>query len=155
MRLAQGDLLRIPSGHPFANRYNRGLMARPKKARDVKRSALIRIRATMTEKKQLEEAAAEVGLNISDWIRTKAMGLPPLLRKPNPDREIMIRFMAAFGKVGSNLNQIARQLNRKQGSEEFDVPLTIVMQAVEEVRDVTQQLRILIQHGSYQGRREI
>lgn len=126
-------------------------MARPNKPGDAKRSALIRIRVTMTEKKQLQEAATEAGLNISDWIRTKAMGVQPLLRKSNPDREILIRYLAAYGRVGNNLNQVARQLNRKQGSEEFEVPISIVTQAIEEVREITHQLRRLIQYGNHKG----
>ena len=79
------------------------------------------------------------------------MGVQPLLRKPNPDREVLIRYLAAYGRIGNNLNQVARQLNRKQGSEEFEVPISIVTQAIEEVREITHQLRRLIYHGSHKG----
>ena len=122
-------------------------MARQAKPDDIRRAIIIRVRATMAEKKQLETRAAEAGLNVSDWIRTKAIGVEPLLRKPNPDREILLRYLAGYGKIGSNLNQISRQLNRKQETEEFEIPIRIVLQAIEEVRAITKQLRAIVDHG--------
>ena len=123
-------------------------MARPVKPDDTRRAVIIRVRASMAEKKRLQASAAEAGLNVSDWIRTRAVGVQPLLRKPNPDREILLRYLAGYGKIGSNLNQISRQLNRKQGTEEFEIPTRMVTQAIEEVRAITQQIRAILDHGS-------
>ena len=145
-RLAKGKLLRIPLD-TLSKIFFENYMARPTKQSADKRSAIIRVRATLAEKKQLEANAAEAGLTVSDWIRGKAIGAEPLLRKPHPDREVLLRYLAAYGRISSNLNQVSRQLNRKQDSEEFEIPIRIVAQALDEVREATAQIRNILKHG--------
>lgn len=105
------------------------------------RTSKLEVRVSLAEKKQIKAMAKEAGLTLSDWIRNKAIGSKPLLRKPTPDREILLRFLAAFGKAGSNLNQVARQLNRKQESEEFEIPLAYINQLLTDMKNLTDKLR--------------
>lgn len=111
------------------------------------RRASIRVRVTVAEKDALEQAAMQAGLTLSDWVRSKAIGSKPVFRKPTPERELMLRFLSEFGKTGSNLNQIARHMNRKQNSPEFVIPLELVTYAVNELRALADQLRKQLEHG--------
>ncbi len=125
-------------------------MAQSPKNGSARRSVSVRVRVTVAERKQVEQFAANAGLTISDWIRAKIVGAKPLLRKPSPDREVLLRLLASHGKVGSLLNQIARQLNRKQDTENVALPVESVMYIIEQVKTVTIQIRERLDHGSHQ-----
>lgn len=116
-------------------------MKRVDKAAPEKRTVTVPVRVTVTEKTKLKQLADEAGFTLSDWIRNKAIGSKPLLRKPSPDREIMLRFLASFGKAASNLNQLQRSINRKQHSEEFELPLATINYLLGELKTVTDKLR--------------
>ena len=116
-------------------------MKQADKASDNTRSKTVLVRVTVAEKTKLKIASKEAGLTLSDWIRSKAINSKPLLRKTNPDREVLLRLLAAFGKAGSNLNQIARQLNRRQEADEFEVPVKMIVFILDEIKAVTKQLR--------------
>ena len=97
----------------------------------------------------MEESATEAGLFLSDWIRMRAVDAMPQLRKPSPDREVLLRLLAALGKIGSNLNQVSRQLNRKQDSPEFILPLETILYAVEGFRTIVNQLRKTLDNAGH------
>lgn len=110
-------------------------------AGDRNRRARIELRVTVSEKKQLLFQCNEAGLSISDWIRSKALGLEPLLRKPNPDREILLRLLAAFGRIGSLLNQMTRAMHRKQQSDEYEIPIRDINLLLEDFKTLSNELR--------------
>ncbi|MBN8669400.1 MAG: hypothetical protein J0L80_01855 [Chitinophagales bacterium] len=110
-------------------------------AGDRYRRARIELRVTVAEKAKLMEACMEGGLNISDWIRYKALGLEPLHRKPNPDREILLRYLAMYGRICSLLNQAVRQMNRKQYSDEYEIPIGEIHMLVDEFKNLSAELR--------------
>ncbi len=112
-----------------------------------KLSAMVPVRVTVAEKEKLKKIADEDGLTLSDWIRKKLMGSKPRFRKPTPDREVLLRLLAAYGKAGSNLNQIARQLNRKQDSQEFEMPLANINQLLSDMKSLTDTLRKALSDG--------
>jgi uncharacterized protein (DUF1778 family) len=89
-------------------------MARPLKGGGDKRESIIRVRFTAAEKIQIQKAASSRGLTVSDFIRVLAINASPLFRKATPERAAFIKGLAELGKIGSNLNQIARAINRKQ-----------------------------------------
>ncbi len=116
-------------------------MTQIEKAAAEKRSVTVPVRVTVTEKIKLKTLADEAGFTLSDWIRSKAIGSKPLLRKPSPDREILLRLLAAYGKASSNLNQLQRSINRKQYTEEFELPLAYIKSLLMEMKELTEQLR--------------
>lgn len=93
-------------------------MTRPKKGGDEKRDIIVRVRFTMIEKQKLVEAADNAGLTPSDFVRVKTLGAAPVMRKPSPEREGFIKALAELGKIGSNVNQVSRALNRKNENGE-------------------------------------
>lgn len=89
-------------------------MKEKKKERMWNRTRRLHIRLTLDEKKKLTEMAKEHGLSISDFVRVTIIRSQPIMPKAKPDRALFIRTLAELGKVGSNVNQIAHQLNRER-----------------------------------------
>lgn len=89
-------------------------MARPQKDGADKRDFTIRVRVTSAEKLRIWQMAASAGYTPSDFMRLRTMAATqPVRHKPTPDRELLLNVMAELGKVGSNVNQIARHLNSR------------------------------------------
>ncbi len=120
-------------------------MERPIQDGADNRTLVVRLRVNVTEKKKLERMAIEAGLSLSDWIRSQAIDVTPIFRKPSPDREVLLRLLSELGKIGSNINQISRHMNRKQ--ENFTVPLEVIAYALEGLKTLTTHLREILEHG--------
>lgn len=88
-------------------------MTRPQKETDMKREHRITIRLTDTEFSIIENAATQAVMSISEYMRTQTME-----EKVNARFEIVAdvdqikKLIGEFGKIGSNLNQIARYFNQ-------------------------------------------
>ena len=88
-------------------------MTRPQKEMDMKREHRVTIRLTDTEFSIIENVAAQAEMNISEYMRTQTME-----GKVNARFEIVAdvnqikKLIGEFGKIGSNLNQIARYFNQ-------------------------------------------
>ena len=88
-------------------------MTRPQKETDMKREHRITIRLTDTEFSIIENAATQAEMSISEYMRTQTME-----GKVNARFEIVAnvdqikKLIGEFGKIGSNLNQIARYFNQ-------------------------------------------
>jgi len=93
-------------------------MARPEKDGDDKRTLMVYVRMTATEKSKLQTLSQNAGLTPSDFIRAKTLGVAPLMKKATPEREGFIKALTELNKVGSNVNQVARALNRKNENGE-------------------------------------
>ena len=84
-------------------------MARPTKAPHEKRSAsLPPVRVTQAELHSLQEQAEAVRLSPSEFIRQRVLSG----RITPPRSPAQASLIAELNRVGVNLNQIARQLNR-------------------------------------------
>jgi hypothetical protein len=115
---------------------------------DEKRTVMLRLRVSNHEKERLQELSKNAGLSLSDWIRKEAIGSKPVLRKPTPYRETLLRLLGSLNKQGSLLNQVARQLNRKQDSDEFEVPIETINDLLEKLKALTTEIRNEFKHGS-------
>ena len=88
-------------------------MTRPQKETDMKREHRVTIRLTDTEFSIIENAATQAEMSISEYMRTQTME-----GKVNARFEIVAdvnqikKLIGEFGKIGSNLNQIARYFNK-------------------------------------------
>jgi hypothetical protein len=109
--LVRGE--KSPLNPPLKSTAKKYLMARPNKNGNDKREFTIRVRVTSTEKLRIWELAADAGFTPSDFMRAKTIGGAPTRRTPSPDRTVLLNFLAELGKIGSNVNQIARALNRR------------------------------------------
>ena len=85
-----------------------------------------RMRCTPAEYAQLEAAAESAGLHIGPFMRMQCLGTPGprAARRPPVERAALAQILAQLGKCGSNLNQIARELNRGRDTP-ADIPEAI------------------------------
>ncbi len=121
-------------------------MARPNKGETEKRSIMLRLRLTAAEKKSLQAVADNAGLSISDFVRGKALSAQPLHRKATPERAALIKGLAGLGKIGSNINQIARVMNRLQ-NDAAPLPQQIIDDALTQIESLSQHLIKILSHG--------
>lgn len=77
------------------------------------RTSSVLIRLTPEERAEVEEAASRAGLTVASYGRRQMLGSTPprSVKRPPIEREAAARLLAALGKIGSNLNQIARSVN--------------------------------------------
>ncbi len=84
-----------------------------KKYNTPKRDRYIRARLTQDEKDDFDDRLASSGLSQSDFIRQAVFHSKiNLTIRTECSIEQMERMIAEYGKIGSNLNQIARHLNQ-------------------------------------------
>lgn len=86
-------------------------MPRPQKNISERRTKRAEIRLTEAEEITLIGLASDSGLSLSDLIRKVALGSKPRIQMANPERAALIKGLAELGKIGSNVNQIAKALN--------------------------------------------
>lgn len=85
-----------------------------RRVNDAKNS-FISVRCTAKEREAINEAATRAGLSIGAYLRTQALGNagPRAVRRPPVERKELARLLGHLGKLGSNLNQLARAFNRE------------------------------------------
>ena len=88
-------------------------MTRPQKETDMKREHRVPIRLTDTEFSIIENAAEQAEMSISEYMRTQTMeGRVNARFEIVADVAEIKKLIGEFGKIGSNLNQIARYFNQ-------------------------------------------
>lgn len=88
-------------------------MTRPQKETDIKREHRVTIRLTDTEFSIIENAATQAEMSISEYMRTQTMeGKVNARFEIVADVDHIKKLIGEFGKIGSNLNQIARYFNQ-------------------------------------------
>jgi len=83
------------------------------KSEKRQRDALLQVRLTAAERATLDAAAERAGLSLAGYARSTLLSAPPVrqARRPPVERAELARLLAQLGKIGSNVNQIARVLN--------------------------------------------
>lgn len=88
-------------------------MTRPQKETDMKREHRVTIRLTDTEFSIIENAAEQAEMSISEYMRTQTMeGQVNARFEIVADVAEIKKLIGEFGKIGSNLNQLARYFNQ-------------------------------------------
>lgn len=77
------------------------------------RSRQYSVRFTDAEAAELERKASDAGLSVAAYLRAASLGDagPRAARRPPVEREQLVLLSGLVGKLGSNVNQIARALN--------------------------------------------
>lgn len=99
------------------------------------RKAHLTIRLSPEERALLDEAAGKAGLTTGSYARERALGAPAprAVRRAPVERKELVRLLGELGKIGSNLNQIAKSLNT--GVLVYETEVAAAQQAVVEMRD--------------------
>ncbi|MBS0542634.1 MAG: plasmid mobilization relaxosome protein MobC [Proteobacteria bacterium] len=91
--------------------------ARKKSSNKRRRTITLRCRALPAEAVQITKLAEDLGMSVSAVLLQAALETKirrPRKKLPSPDRKALAQLTGQLGKVGSNLNQIARHANREQ-----------------------------------------
>jgi len=77
------------------------------------RQRVVAVRCTDAELAAIAERAARAGMTVGAFMRHQATGTtgPRALRRPQVDRALLAQVLAALGRYGSNMNQLAHQAN--------------------------------------------
>ena len=87
-------------------------MARPKKAEALRRSHQVMLRFTDIEYDRLSAQAEAAQLPLAEYLRKQVTGKQVKVKyEIVADLPELKKLIAEFGKIGSNLNQIARHFN--------------------------------------------
>lgn len=88
-------------------------MARPKKEKELKQNHPVMLRFNGTEYEIIAENAKGAGLPLAEFLRKQIMGKRVTVKyEIVADVPELKKLIAEFGKIGSNLNQIARHFNQ-------------------------------------------
>lgn len=129
-------------------------MARPKKEKPEGRFHHITLRLSDAEYNLIMETAKEMGLCRSDYIRKVLLDGPAAIRyEIVADMPELRRLASEFGKIGTNLNQIARYFHMggvrsKAMQDEIHECITKIFEMREEVRKMAGDY-----HGSVETHR--
>ena len=95
----------------FFSERNYG-MARPKKEKELRHKHQIMLRLTDTEYEIVTENAKSTNLPLAEYARKQVMKQKVIAKyEIVADLPELKKLVAEFGKIGSNLNQIARHFN--------------------------------------------
>jgi hypothetical protein len=100
-----------------------------------KRSRVLTLRVNSQEAQAIDEMVASTGLSLSALLRNALLKTPPPRgsRRAGVDQEAAARVLAALGKIGSNLNQLAKHAN--MGRKDLDIQeLRIALRDLSELR---------------------
>lgn len=87
-------------------------MARPKKEKELRHDHRINLRLTGTEFEVVEENAKNANLPVATYARRQLMNKKVIAKyEIVADVPELKKLIAEFGKIGSNLNQIAHHFN--------------------------------------------
>ena len=87
-------------------------MARPKKEKELQHKHQIMLRLTDTEYEIVSESAKAAHLPLAEYVRKQIMKQKVTAKyEIVEDLPELKKLVAEFGKIGSNLNQIARHFN--------------------------------------------
>ena len=84
-----------------------------KRKLDDARGKFVAVRCSAAEYAAINAAAAQAGHSIGAYLRMAALGSagPRAVRRPPVEKEALARLLGEIGKLGSNVNQIARAVN--------------------------------------------
>ena len=76
----------------------------------------IGLRVTAADLDRIKEKAQEAGYKIGGYLRALALGSagPRAVKRPRVEREQLARLLGEIGKVGSNVNQLAKWSNTEK-----------------------------------------
>ncbi len=124
-------------------------MARPKKENPPTKERFIHVRVTEDLYDVIAKEAEEAHLSVSEYLRKLATDKRITLRKEvvfdNPE---LLSALSNLGKIGSNLNQIARHLN-EGGSMNLSLRKEL-LQCITELRYIREDVKEMA--GEYRGR---
>lgn len=124
------------------------IMGRPKKKKALDHNNIITLRLTDIELAYLDQSAESLHITRSDYLRNLLLEKPMIYKyEIVADNEQLKKLNAEIGKIGSNLNQIAKHLN--QGGVRSMILQDRVHECIDKLFDLRRQVMELA--GDYYG----
>lgn len=97
------------------------------------------VRLSDEERAAVDAAAERAGLETGSYIRQVLLGAPAprAMRRPQIERKELARLLGELGKIGSNLNQLAKATN--QGLTVYQNEILFALGGLKVVRDAILQ----------------
>jgi len=140
--------LRGDSAIPLDPHAKTEKMTRPKKIDGTRRTLRVDIRLNSLEQHRLFQQATSRGLSVSDYIRLTVLDSKPLLNQTDPGRASLIKGLGELGKIGSNINQIAKQINTDHKAGRIPaIPADVITGALYGVQTLSDHLLKILSAG--------
>lgn len=110
-----------------------------KRSEKRKRTELVQFRMTKKEKAEYLLRCEKAGLTAADYFRKSAMKSKPL--QPTIDTTMLVKLLASWGKMGNNLNQIAKHYNSGNVIDQ-----TIGQELIKKVEAIRLEIRQALGH---------
>ncbi len=100
------------------------------------KDSFVSVRCTAEDRASIDEEATKAGLSKGAYLRALALGAPGprAVRRPPVERKELARLLGHLGKVGSNVNQIARAYNASGALPGYS-ELVAIRQHIVQMRD--------------------
>jgi uncharacterized protein (DUF1778 family) len=123
-------------------------MPRPALAKHLRKRVLVQLRLTVEEKALLQLFAKCLGLTLTDFVKSRTLQKPPRIRKASFDREVLIQLLAELGKLGSNVNQIAKFMNsHRKTYYTVTVKESYIIEVLSDVKKLVDRILKELEHG--------
>jgi hypothetical protein len=123
-------------------------MARPKKEKELERSNIITLRLSDIELAYLEQSADSLNISRSEYLRNLILEKPMIYKyEVVADSEQLKKLNSEIGKIGSNLNQIAKYFN--SGGIRSQIMQDNIHECIDQLFDLRRQAMKLA--GDYYG----
>ena len=83
------------------------------KSENRQRTDRLTFRMLPKEKAEFDRRCQEAGVSKADYFRQKCLDDKPLRKKknPHPNTQLLAKTLGHIGKIGSNINQVAKNAN--------------------------------------------
>ncbi len=126
-------------------------MARPKKEKELKHNHIVTLRFNDTEYEIVTGNAKDTGLPLAEFLRRQVMKGKVIAKyEIVADVPELKKLIAEFGKIGSNLNQIARHFN--QGGIHSQEMRQAIGRCLAEIHEMQQE--VIKMAGDFHGNTE-
>jgi hypothetical protein len=115
---------------------NKGAPWRGRKRVADPKTSFIAVRCTAKDRAAIENSAAKAGLSVGAYLRTLALGSPGprAARRPPVERTELARLLGHVGKLGSNVNQIAKAVHTTRNLPSWS-ELAAIQQEIARIRE--------------------
>lgn len=94
-----------------------------KRSENREKQRRLTVRFSPVEREQLETFADRAGLTLGSYVRSRSLEKPTTkaVRRPVVQQAILSKLVAQLGRIGNNLNQIARGLNQGENITQHQI----------------------------------
>jgi hypothetical protein len=100
------------------------------------KDSFITVRCTAQDHAAIDEQATKAGLSVAAYLRALALGAPGprAVRRPPVERVELAKLLGAVGKLGGNVNQIAKAVHTTRNLPSWS-ELAAIQQEIAQIRE--------------------